>query len=61
MSIRYSIFKAFTEISIRVGEWKVVIEDGFLFGWFPFVLSCLCTTIASLFQCLGSNYFQVLI
>ena len=39
MFISYFIFKSFTEMLLRVGEWKAVVEGGFLVGSFCFNLS----------------------
>lgn len=53
MFISYSRLKAPVEIWIRVGEWKAVVQSGFLVGWFSFVLNYLCVTIVPLFHCHG--------
>lgn len=44
MFISYFIFKAFTEMLVRVGQWKAVVEGGFLVGSF-------CSKLSMCYHC----------
>lgn len=69
MFISDFIFKGFTEMLIRVGQWKAVVEGGFLVGSFCSKLSmcyhCFFVSLprlmkyrSSYYEALNSVYFK---